>query len=103
MPLYEYRCMDCNQVVEVLQKVSDPELERCPHCHGTLERVLSAPAIQFKGSGWYVTDYSKRHSSGSPETEKSSSKGDSAESSGGSPPDTQGKSSGEVGGKGSKE
>jgi len=59
MPLYEYRCQDCGQTVEVIQKLSDPVLSVCQGCGGRLERLLSAPAIQFKGSGWYITDYAR--------------------------------------------
>jgi putative FmdB family regulatory protein len=57
MPLYEYQCQTCGARVEVLQKVSDEPLLQCERCGGRLERLLSAPALQFKGSGWYVTDY----------------------------------------------
>ncbi len=57
MPLYEYRCDSCDGAIEVLQRVSEAPLTTCPLCGGTLHKVLSAPAIQFKGSGWYVTDY----------------------------------------------
>ncbi len=60
MPLYEYRCTKCGERTEVLQHLSDAPLAECPRCGGTLEKVISAPALQFKGSGWYVTDYAKR-------------------------------------------
>lgn len=59
MPLYEYHCTACSERIEVLQKVSAPPLAVCPRCGGHLEKLLSAPALQFKGTGWYVTDYSK--------------------------------------------
>ena len=59
MPLYEYKCLACGSSFEVLQKVNEPRLKKCPKCGGQLKKVLSAPAIQFKGSGWYVTDYSQ--------------------------------------------
>ena len=59
MPLYEYQCKDCKQVTEVIQKFSDPDLTQCEECGGILERLLSASAIRFKGSGWYVNDYGK--------------------------------------------
>jgi putative FmdB family regulatory protein len=59
MPLYEYKCLACGSSFEVLQKVSEPRLKKCPKCGGLLKKVLSAPAIQFKGSGWYITDYAK--------------------------------------------
>jgi putative FmdB family regulatory protein len=59
MPLYEYRCTKCGERTEVLQHLSDAPLAECPRCGGALEKVISAPALQFKGSGWYVTDYAK--------------------------------------------
>lgn len=60
MPLYEYKCIKCASVLEVIQKVSDPPPKECPECRGRLKKVLSAPAIQFKGSGFYITDYAKK-------------------------------------------
>ena len=57
MPIYEYECKKCKAHVEAFQKVSDKPLTKCRKCGGKLERKISAPAIQFKGSGWYVTDY----------------------------------------------
>ena len=57
MPIYEYECRKCKAHVEAFQKVSDKPLTKCTKCGGKLERKISAPAIQFKGSGWYVTDY----------------------------------------------
>ncbi len=58
MPLYEYECTTCHRRTEKIQKFSDPELTTCPFCQGPLERTLTAPAIQFKGSGWYKDLYS---------------------------------------------
>ncbi len=60
MPLYEYQCDSCGHRFEVIQKFSDPPVEACPVCPGTVHRLLSSPAIQFKGSGWYVTDYARK-------------------------------------------
>ena len=60
MPLYEYRCKSCGHQFEKIQSFSAPEEKECPQCHGEVERLLSAPAIQFKGSGWYVSDYAKK-------------------------------------------
>jgi putative FmdB family regulatory protein len=57
MPLYEYECTACHRHTEKIQKFSDPEITVCPHCGGILERVLSAPAISFKGGGWYADGY----------------------------------------------
>lgn len=64
MPLYEYECESCGNRFEVIQRFSDQPLTSCQHCGGTLRKLLSAPAIQFKGSGWYVTDYARKGRSG---------------------------------------
>lgn len=71
MPIYEYECRKCNAHTEVLQKLSDKPLTKCRKCGGRLEKLLSASAIQFKGSGWYVTDYAGKKS-GTSEEKKSS-------------------------------
>lgn len=60
MPIYEYLCKKCGRQFERIQKFSDQPLKKCEQCGGTLERLLSSPAIQFKGSGWYVTDYARK-------------------------------------------
>lgn len=60
MPLYEYRCKQCGHQFEKIQSFSAPEEKECPVCHGEVERLISAPAIQFKGSGWYVNDYAAK-------------------------------------------
>lgn len=60
MPLYEYRCSSCGERVEVLQHVGDPPLTECRVCGGAMEKLLSAPALQFRGSGWYITDYARK-------------------------------------------
>ncbi len=57
MPLYEYECTKCHKKTEKIENVAGPHLKKCPHCGAKVERVQSAPAIQFKGAGWYVTDY----------------------------------------------
>src|SRR5258708_37001024 len=62
LPLYEYKCLKCGKKTEKIESVSGPFLKKCPHCGGKVERVQSAPAIQFKGSGWYVTDYAGKSS-----------------------------------------
>src|SRR5437868_6598217 len=67
MPIYEYECRKCNAHTEVLQKLSDKPLTKCRKCGGRLEKLLSASAIQFKGSGWYVTDYAGKKSGASEE------------------------------------
>ena len=60
MPLYEYQCVQCGDVVEIIQKISDPPHSHCSKCGGEMKKLLSAPAIQFKGSGWYKTDYATK-------------------------------------------
>jgi len=60
MPLYEYQCEACNHRFERIQKFSDPPVEVCPACGGSVRKLISSPAIQFKGSGWYITDYAKK-------------------------------------------
>jgi putative FmdB family regulatory protein len=77
MPLYEYKCKKCGHVFERIQKFSDPHVKKCPDCGGAVEQVVSAPAVQFKGSGWYVTDYAKGGASAG-----SSSNGESGKDSG---------------------
>jgi putative FmdB family regulatory protein len=62
MPLYEYQCSKCGHRFEKIQKFSDKKIKKCPACGGPVEQVISAPAVQFKGSGWYVTDYAKKSS-----------------------------------------
>jgi putative FmdB family regulatory protein len=63
LPLYEYECPK-DGTFERMQKFSDPPLAACPTCGGPVEKLLSAPAIQFKGTGWYVTDYARKPSGG---------------------------------------
>jgi putative FmdB family regulatory protein len=74
MPLYEYQCKKCRHRFERIQKFSDPHVKKCPECGGAVEQVLSAPAVQFKGSGWYVTDYAKKASASSGEKADTSEK-----------------------------
>lgn len=66
MPLYEYRCTKCNNVFEVIQKFSDAPLTEHEGCGGSVERLISPPAFQFKGSGWYITDYARSGGGTSP-------------------------------------
>jgi len=63
MPLYEYQCRKCGHRFERIQRFSDPMVKECPECGGAVEQLLSAPAVQFKGSGWYVTDYRQKPAS----------------------------------------
>ncbi len=83
MPLYEYECTACHKHTEKIQKFSDPEITVCPHCGGKLERVLSAPAVSFKGGGWYADGYGNA---------KPKSSGDSSTTSNGSKSSTDSKS-----------
>jgi putative FmdB family regulatory protein len=64
MPLYEYECEACGGRFEVIQKFADAPIEACRTCPGKVHRLLSAPAIQFKGTGWYITDYARKGKSG---------------------------------------
>jgi putative FmdB family regulatory protein len=73
MPLYEYECTQCHERTEKIQKFSDPEITICPHCSGHLERVLSAPAISFKGGGWFADGYGNAKPKSSGEAKSSSS------------------------------
>ena len=82
MPLYEYECTACRKRTEKIQKFSDPEITICPHCGGPLERVLSAPAIAFKGGGWYADGYGNA---------KPKSAGDKSDGSGGESKATESK------------
>jgi len=82
MPLREYQCKKCKHRFEKIEKFSDKPQKKCPKCGGPLEEVISAPAVQFKGSGWYVTDYAKKGSkaasSSSSESETASKEGKEA-------------------------
>jgi putative FmdB family regulatory protein len=76
VPLYEYRCKKCGHKFEKIQKFSDPPVKKCPDCGGAVEQLISSPAVQFKGSGWYVTDYARKSN-----TDKSASSSDSGKDS----------------------
>src|SRR5262249_39645916 len=94
MPIYEYQCQTCGKKTELIQRMADPPLATCPQCGGEVKKLISSPAVQFKGTGWYVTDYAgkgkaaKAGEGGKPESggeskaaekaEKSSSSSDSA-------------------------
>ena len=90
MPLYEYQCEKCGHRFEKIQKYSDRMVKKCPECGGPVEQMISAPAVQFKGSGWYVTDYANKSNApsssdgggkDSKKEEKSKSEGSSKDSS----------------------
>ncbi|MCK4762042.1 MAG: zinc ribbon domain-containing protein [Candidatus Aminicenantes bacterium] len=61
MPLYEYKCNECEKTFEVLQKIDASPLEQCIHCKGGVEKLISVSSFQFKGSGWYITDYKNKN------------------------------------------
>jgi putative FmdB family regulatory protein len=81
MPLYEYECTQCHERTEKIQKFSDPEITICPHCSGHLERVLSAPAISFKGGGWFADGYGNAKPKSSGDNKSPSSGASSSETS----------------------
>lgn len=85
MPIYEYVCKKCRHKFEKIQKFSDPKIKKCPECGGPVEQAIHAPAVQFKGTGWYVTDYAKksdsRDSSSKPKEESTAAKEGSKEKS----------------------
>jgi putative FmdB family regulatory protein len=81
MPLYEYECKKCHHRFERIQKFSDSHMKKCQDCGGTVEQTISAPAVQFKGSGWYVTDYPKKSTAAS-SSNNGESRGKAEESSG---------------------
>ncbi|MFQ5507820.1 MAG: FmdB family zinc ribbon protein [Leptospirillia bacterium] len=65
MPIYEYKCTACGHIFDVIQKVSDAPLNTCPECGDKLEKCVSSPALQFKGSGFYITDYPNKSTAAS--------------------------------------
>jgi putative FmdB family regulatory protein len=76
MPLYEYQCQSCSAVTEALQRMADAPLTVCEQCGGPLKRLISAPAVQFKGTGWYVTDYARKGAGSSGASGRGDSKGE---------------------------
>ena len=82
MPLYEYRCNRCGETFEVIQKFSDEALTTHEACGGAVERLISAPSLQFKGTGWYVTDYARNSGSSAPNGSANKSEGKSDQSEG---------------------
>ena len=97
MPLYEYQCQECGDRFERIRKFSDPPLdEPCPRCGGPIKKLISSPAIQFKGKGWYVTDYAK---SGTAEPSKAESATSEASADAKSDAKKEGKKEGKIDGK----
>jgi putative FmdB family regulatory protein len=85
VPLYEYECDACGRRFEVIRKFSDPPLDVCKECgKGPVRKLLSSPAIQFKGSGWYITDYAQKGKSDSSSSTPAGKTGDTAKTDGGS-------------------
>lgn len=81
MPLYEYRCLKCDRHTDKIENLNGPHLKKCPHCGGKVESVITAPAIQFKGSGWYVTDYGRKTGGGDSSTQEKGEKSEKSEKS----------------------
>jgi putative FmdB family regulatory protein len=81
VPLYEYACRKCKKRTERIEKFVGRHLRKCPFCGGPVERLVSAPAIQFKGSGWYVTDYGRAGSADTKNAQESKTSSDKAETS----------------------
>jgi len=79
MPLYEYECESCGKRFELIRKFSDPPVETCFTCGGPVHKLLSSPAIQFKGTGWYITDYARKNAPSSSESKASTGEGGKTE------------------------
>ncbi len=79
MPIYEYTCQKCGHHLEVMQKMSDKPLTRCPECKGKLEKIFSQTSFQLKGSGWYASDYTGRGKAEKPEKSDKPNKGEKKE------------------------
>jgi putative FmdB family regulatory protein len=93
MPLYEYECEACGHRFEVIQKYSDAPVETCPKCSGRVQKQLSSPAIQFKGSGWYITDYARAgKSEGRSDTKSTEGKAETSSESSASKTDSKSES-----------
>jgi len=91
MPIYEYRCSECSEIFEALQRVHDEPLNRCRICGGPARRIISSPAIRFVGSGWYVTDYARKGSARKDRAERNPPSGAASSS---KSPSSKSKSSG---------
>jgi putative FmdB family regulatory protein len=78
VPIYEYECTKCGHRFEIVQKLNDATVIKCEKCKGKVERLVSSPAIQFKGTGWYVTDYGRKGSGPEPSKSEKSEKSESS-------------------------
>ena len=96
MPIYEYLCTSCKERHEIIQRISDAPLTHCPKCGGEMKKLISSPAIQFKGSGFYKTDYASASSSGSSSTKSGTNSGDSSSGSSETKSDAKAESKGEA-------
>jgi putative FmdB family regulatory protein len=92
MPLYEYLCEKCQHLFEVIQRFSDSPIEVCPRCGGKVNKVLSSPAIHFKGTGWYITDYARKPA----QAQGDAAKGEAAKADGGAKTEGTASESGEA-------
>lgn len=90
MPIYEYECLQCGKRTELIQRFADAPLAACPQCGGAVKKLVSAPAVQFKGTGWYVTDYAGKKGAGG-----SSGKSEKSESASESKPESKSESKSE--------
>jgi putative FmdB family regulatory protein len=82
MPIYEYECLSCGKRTEVLQRMSDAPIAACPACGGEVKKLISSPSFQFKGSGWYVTDYGGKKGGGGETKSEGKSEGHQSEGKG---------------------
>jgi len=89
VPIYEYQCEACDHKFEVIQKVSDRPIKRCVLCRGKVTKILSAPGLLFKGSGWYVTDYANPERKKALDAEKKAASGDGGSQKAESKPETK--------------
>ena len=80
MPLYEYKCSKCGTTFEVIQKITDAPIKKCPQCGGRTKKIMSPSALQFKGSGWYITDYAGKNKDTAPQQTKPGKKEETAKS-----------------------
>lgn len=103
MPLYEYECLKCGKRMEILQRMDEAPLAACPECGGEVKKLFSAPAFQFKGSGWYVTDYAGKKGGTESKPESKSESGSGEQKSGESSKPAESKPAPSSGGSGGSE
>ncbi len=93
MPIYEYRCLECHNEFERMQKFSDPVVDTCPSCAGTVQKLISRSTFHLKGDGWYVTDYARKSSSNGSDSDRTSTSDSASTSDSTSTSDTTSESS----------